>query len=143
MRLRPVPALAVAVALPLLLTGCSIGDVLQHQTSGTASDPAALRQAWSTPASLPQWIPADSTDIRYIAATGGDAGSAPATVRVTTTSALPRTCTEITRRSLDSFGPDWAPDGFPDRVGRCGNWDVMAVDGGWFGWTPLAPSEVE
>ena len=36
----------------------------------------------------------------------------------------------------------WAPKSFPDRVDRCGNWAVMKVSGGWFGWTPLAPSEV-
>ena len=138
---RLLPVLAVAALVPLALTGCSVPDVLQKQTSGTAASPAALEQAWHTPASEPDWVPAGSTDIRYIAATGGSADRSPASVRVTTTSALPEDCTEITRRSLDSFGEDWAPASFPDRVDRCGNWAVMKVKGGWFGWTPLAPSE--
>ncbi|WP_375387636.1 hypothetical protein [uncultured Amnibacterium sp.] len=138
---RLVPALALAAVLPLVLTGCSVADGLQHQTSGTAATPAALEQAWRTPASQPDWVPADSTDIRYIAATGGSADRSPASVRVTTASALPQGCTEIDRRSLDSFGESWAPKTFPDRVERCGNWAVMPVDGGWFGWTPLAPAE--
>ena len=142
MRTRPLlAAVALAAALPLALTGCSVGDALHHQTSGTAATPAALSQAWRTPASEPDWLPADSTDIRYIAATGGSADQSPASVRVTTASALPDGCTEIQRLSLESFGEDWAPAKFPDTVKRCGNWAVMKVKGGWFGWTPLAPKE--
>lgn len=138
---RIAAALAVAALVPLGLTGCGVADVLQKQTSGTAASPAALQQAWRSPASQPDWVPADSTGIRYIAATGGAADRSPATVRATTASALPTTCTTITRRSLDSFGPDWAPRSFPATVQRCGDWAVMAVPGGWFGWTPLAPDE--
>ena len=138
---RLLPAAAVAVLVPVLLTGCGISDALHHQTSGTAATPAALEMAWHTPASEPDWVPADATGIRFVAATGGSADRSPASVRVTTTSPLPADCTEIERRSLDSFGEDWAPSKFPDRVERCGNWAVMPVDGGWFGWTPLAPSE--
>ena len=139
---RIIPALAVAALVPLLLSGCGIADALHKQTSGTADSRAALDLAWHTPASTPDWVPEESTGIRYIAATGGAADQSPASVRVTTTSALPTTCTEIQRRSLESFGEDWAPAKFPDEVQRCGNWAVMKVDGGWFGWTPLAPSEV-
>ena len=141
MSTRLVPALTVAALVPLLLSGCGISDALQKQTTGTASTPRALEMAWHTPASEPDWVPADSTGIHYIAATGGSADASPASVRVTSASALPKDCTEITRRSLDSFGESWAPSKFPDRVERCGNWAVMKVDGGWFGWTPLAPSE--
>jgi hypothetical protein len=143
MTARLLPALALAAALPLLLAGCSVEDALHRQTSGTADSRAALQQAWRTPASQPDWVPADATDIRYIAATGGAADRSPASVRVATASALPDTCTTIERRSLESFGEDWAPPKFPDRVERCGNWAVMRVHGGWFGWTPLAPSEVD
>jgi hypothetical protein len=139
--IRLLPAVALVAALPLLLSGCSVADALHHQTSGTAATPAALAQAWRTPASQPDWVPADSADIRYIAATGGSADESPASVRVTTSSALPAGCTPIARRSLDSFGESWAPAKFPDTVERCGNWAVMKVRGGWFGWTPLAPDE--
>lgn len=140
---RLLPVIVLIAALPLALTGCSMGDALNHQTSGTAATTTALEQAWQTPASQPEWIPADAKDIRYIAGTGGSADQSPATVRVTTASGLPDTCTEIERRSLDSFGEPWAPTTFPDRVERCGNWAVMKVDDGWFGWTPLAPGEVD
>lgn len=138
---RHLPALALVALLPLVLTGCSVEDALHEQTSGTADSPAALEQAWRTPASQPDWVPADATGIRFVAATGGGADVSPASVRVVTTSGLPRSCTTIPRRSLDSFGEDWAPSSFPDTVSRCGNWAVMKVDGGWFGWTPLAPAE--
>lgn len=135
-------AVSLAVALPLSLTGCTdlIGS-LQRQTEGTAKDPRALELAWRTPASEPSWIPADARRIRWVAATSGPADATPATVRVDTGTALPADCTEIERRSLDSFGPEWAPGAFPDRVERCGDWAVMKVDGGWFGWTPLTPEE--
>ncbi|MGT2426308.1 hypothetical protein [Amnibacterium kyonggiense] len=139
---RLLPALAAVALVTAALSGCSVSDVLHRQTSGTADTPRALEQAWRTPASEPDWVPADATDIRYVAATGGPADASPASVRVTTASGLPATCTTITRRSLDSFGESWAPKRFPDTVERCGNWAVMRVDGGWFGWTPLAPGEV-
>lgn len=141
MTARLLPALALAALIPLVLSGCSLTDAMHRQTSGTAATPAALEQAWRTPASQPDWVPEDATGIRFIAATGGSADESPASVRVTTASALPKTCTEIQRHSLDSFGEDWAPDSFPDEVERCGNWAVMKVDDGWFGWTPLAPTE--
>ncbi len=138
---RGAAAVALAAALPLALSGCDSLDLLQHQVSGTAASTRALELAWRTPASEPEWIPADATRIRYVAATGGAADASPATVRADTSSGLPASCAVIERRSLDSFGPTWAPRAFPDRVERCGNWAVMWVDGGWFGWTPLAPSE--
>jgi hypothetical protein len=138
---RVLTALAVAALIPLALAGCGITDSLHGQTSGTAASVAALQHAWRTPASEPDWVPADATGIHYVAATGGGADVSPAAVRVTTASPLPKACTEIERRSLDSFGEAWAPTSFPGRVQRCGNWAVMKVRGGWFGWTPLAPSE--
>jgi hypothetical protein len=138
---RLVPALAVAALVPIALSGCGVADSLHKQTSGTAATPAALQQAWRTPASRPDWVPADSTAIHYIAGTAGSADATPASVRVATASPLPAGCTRISRRSLDSFGEDWAPSSFPDTVARCGNWAVMAVEDGWFGWTPLAPAE--
>lgn len=141
MRSRLLPAVALAALIPLALSGCAVTDALHRQTSGTAATPAALAHAWRTPASEPDWLPADSTDIRFIAATGGGADRSPASVRVTTSSPLPDGCTEIPRRSLEAFGEDWAPEKFPDTVQRCGNWAVMPVAGGWFGWTPLAPGE--
>lgn len=138
---RLASAAAVAALVPLALAGCSFQDALEQRTSGTAATPAALAHAWRTPASEPDWVPEASTDIRYVAATGGPADRSPAAVRVTTTDALPTTCTGITRYSMDAFGEAWAPRSLPDRVQRCGNWAVVRVRGGWFGWSPLAPKE--
>lgn len=138
---RTAPALALALLIPLALTGCSVDGVLQQRTSGTAASTRALAMAWRTPASQPDWVPADATRIRFVAATGGSADRAPASVRVSTSSPLPASCTSIPRRSLDSFREDWAPTTFPTTVRRCGNWAVMKVRGGWFGWTPVARAE--
>lgn len=138
---RLLPALAIAALLPAALTGCGVSDALHQQTTGTASTTAELDHGWRTPASQPDWVPADATGIHYVAATGGAADRSPASVRVTTSSPLPAGCSWITRRSLDAFAESWAPKRFPDQVARCGNWAVMQVPGGWFGWTPLAPAE--
>ena len=140
---RRVAAAALVVALPVLLTGCGAVDLVEKRTSGTAADRAALDHAWRTPASQPDWVPADATKIRYVAATGGAADATPAAVRATTASALPGTCTTVHRYSLESFGEDWAPGSVPDEAERCGNWAVVRVHGGWFGWTPLSPRERE
>ena len=50
---RLLPALALAALVPLVLAGCSVQDALQQQGGGTAASPAALQQAWRTPASEP------------------------------------------------------------------------------------------
>ena len=136
-------AAALLIAIPLTLAGCSVADVLQKQTTGDVSSVADLQSAWRNPASEPTWIPADATRIRYIAGTAGPKDADPASVRVDTKSALPADCKEVPRRSLDSFGSDWAPKEFPDTVDACGNWAVVSVDGGYFAWTPLAPGEAD
>jgi len=143
-RLITVAALVVAAGTAFALTGCSdVADVLHHQTQGSYDSRAALEQAWSTPASEPDWIPADATRLRMIAATGGaGADATPAVVRVRTATALPASCTEIDRRSMDPFSLDWAPAKIPARVQRCGNWAVVPVSDGWYGWTPLTPDEL-
>ena len=138
---RIAPAIGLVVLLPLLLTGCGVQDLLQKRTSGTADSRDALGHAWRTPASQPDWVPADAKRIRYVAATDGSADATPASVRVTMRSALPEGCTTVPRHSLDAFGEDWAPSTVPEVIERCGNWAVVRVDGGWFGWTPLSPRE--
>ena len=138
------PAAALALLLPLTLTGCSNPiDTLQKRISGTADSRDALLDAWSTPASAPDWVPSDATDVHYVAGTAGSADATPGTVRVTSRGALPTSCTPVERRSLDSFGEDWAVPvkDLPTRVQRCGNWAVVPAGRGWFGWTPLSPDE--
>ena len=141
------PATALALLLPLALTGCGNPvDALQKRVSGTADTRADLLDAWSTtPASDPDWVPADAVDARYVAGTAGADGATPGTVRVTSPSGLPASCTTVERRSLDSFGEEWAVpvEDLPERVQRCGNWIVVPTDDGWFGWTPLSPAEAD
>jgi hypothetical protein len=60
---------------------------------------------------------------------------------VRTSAALPKSCTEIERRSMDPFSASWAPKTVPDRVERCGNWAVVPVPGGYYGWTPITAEE--
>ncbi len=134
-------AAALLIALPLTLTGCGVVDALHKQSTGDVASVTQLHRAWTNPAAEPNWIPTNATRIRFIAGTAGAKGTDPATVRVDTSSALPADCTEVPRRSLDSFGPDWAPAEFPDTIDVCGDWAVMPVDGGYFAWTPLAPGE--
>lgn len=135
---RLLPALALAVALPMVLGGCAVGDALQHRTSGRVDTTEALEHAWRSPASQPDRVPKDATGIRFVAETRGGADRAAAAVRVATATALPASCAGVERRSRHAVEMAWAPSALPDTVQRCGNWAVVRVDGGWFGWTPLA-----
>lgn len=138
-----VPSALLGLAVvTLALTGCSMPDLTPDRTGGTVHTVRALELGWRTPASQPEWVPGDSTAIRYTAATNGPADETPASVRVTTASALPPTCTTAARASSAALVTGWAPGTVPDRVRRCGNWAVVQVPGGWYGWTPFEPAHV-
>jgi hypothetical protein len=132
-------ALVVAALVTLALAGCSMPSLGGARTSGTAHSVRALELGWRTAASQPEWVPADATDIRFSATTSGPADETPAVVRVTTASPLPRTCAASARASSVTLHERWAPTTVPDRVERCGNWAVVQVEGGWYGWTPFQP----
>ncbi len=131
-------ALVVAALVTLALAGCTMPNLSSDRTSGTARTVRALELGWRTAASQPEWVPADSTGIRYAATTSGPADETPAVVRVTTASPLPRSCRAEARASVVALRERWAPASVPDRVERCGNWAVVQVQGGWYGWTPFA-----
>lgn len=142
---RVLTAAVLAAALPIGLSGCGVSDVLQKRISGTSDSRRQVLDAWTAPASAPDWVPADATRIRYVAGTAGERDRAPGAVRVDSAGGLPSTCTTVRRFSLDAFGEDWAVPvaDLPERVQRCGNWIVVPARGGWFGWTPLSPRERE
>jgi len=117
-------------------------NLTHARTTGTAESVRALELGWRTAASQPEWVPADATGIRFAATTSGPADETPAEVLVTTASPLPRTCTTAARTSSARLGEHWAPATVPDRVERCGNWAVVPVQGGWYGWTPFAPTHL-
>lgn len=135
-------ALVVAALVTLALAGCSMPSPAHARTSGTAHSVRALELGWRTAASQPEWVPADATDIRYTATTSGPADETPASVRASSTSPLPRTCTTEARASSAGLVAHWAPSVVPDRVERCGNWAVVPVPGGYYGWTPFAPTKL-
>lgn len=127
--------LPFAAAVLLLLTACD-GPLVMHQRSGTEATPAALAHAWSTPATQPDWVPSDSRHLRFMAKTLGPADETPAVVRVDTASALPASCAASSLDTSPALAPGWAPGMVATHVTRCGNWAVVPVPGGWFGWTP-------
>lgn len=132
-------AAAAAVLVPaLLLAGCSgLPDLTPHRRQGTAATPAALELAWSTPASQPGWLPADAVDIRWTAATTGGADRSPAALLARTSSPLPGSCRPVEDAARAAISAAWAPDAVRGPVRRCGGWAVVAVDGGYYGWTPV------
>jgi hypothetical protein len=134
------PALVVAAVVALALAGCTVPSLSHPRTGGSVDSVRALQLGWRTPASSPEWVPAGSTGIRFTATTNGPADETPASVRVTTTGPLPASCTTTARPSAAALVERWAPSTVPDRVQRCGNWAVVEVPGGWYGWTPFAPT---
>jgi hypothetical protein len=137
---RVPPALVVAALVTLALAGCSMPGPIVARTSGTVQSVRALELGWRTAASQPEWVPADATGIRFAAITSGPADETPAVVRVATTGPLPRTCTTEARASSVALDERWAPGKVPERVERCGNWAVVRVAGGYYGWTPFSPA---
>lgn len=130
-------AVVVALLTALLLAGCSgLPDLTPQRRQGVAATPAALELAWSTPASRPEWLPADAADIRWTAATTGGADRAPAALLARTSSPLPGSCRPVEDAARAAISAAWAPDAVHGPVRRCGGWAVVAVDGGYYGWTP-------
>lgn len=124
--------LPLTLAVVLSTTGCSqVANALHRTHEESFADRAAAEDGWQGVAA-PEWLPADATDIRSLATND----ETNAVILVRSPSALPSGCTEAERRRIPFDAPAWAPqlDRFPDRVMRCGDYEVMQVDGGWFGW---------
>jgi hypothetical protein len=124
--------LGLVGAAGLTLTGCSpISNALHKVHEESFSDRAAAEQGWvGVPA--PGWLPEDAMDIRNLATTN----ESNAVIRVSTSSDLPTSCVEADRVGIPFDTTSWTPvmDRFPDRVQRCGAYEVVPVEGGWFGW---------
>lgn len=124
--------LPVALLATTALTGCSqVSNALHRTHEQSFPDRAAAQEGWTGVAS-PGWLPADATDIRGLA-TDDETNSV---VALTSPSDLPAGCVAADRRGIPFESPDWAPalDAFPDRVERCGDYEVMRTEDGWFGW---------
>lgn len=124
--------LPLVVAATLATSGCSqITNTLEKVHEESFADMAAAKAGWKG-VGAPDWLPADATDIHNLATTN----ESNSVILVTSASALPSTCAEADRKAIPFDSPDWAPkfDAFPDRVERCGDYEVLKTDHGWFGW---------
>ena len=124
--------LPVAVALALSMTGCStLTNIAQKTHDESFADRASATGGWSgVPA--PSWLPADATDIHNLATND----ETNAVIALRSVSREPTGCVEADRTAIPFDSPSWAPklDRFPDRVERCGDYEVMRIDGGLLGW---------
>lgn len=131
-----VRVLALAAATAVALTGCT-GMSFAGERRGTAASADALALAWSTPASQPQWLPADATRIRSAITTMRGADASPAALRAAPSTALPKSCRTATAAdAAPGIDASWTPRLTGAVVQRCGNWLVTRVDDGYYGWTP-------
>jgi len=121
------------------LTGCStLTEQLQNERSSEFQSTTDLQERWDKTA---PWLPADATQIRTHESTEGD----PAILSATTDAELDSSqCAETPRQSAPAFAQPWSPkdkDVFVDAAFACGDWTVIAIPGGWYGWTPNDPDE--
>jgi hypothetical protein len=124
--------LPVAVALALSMTGCSaVANIAQKTHDESFADRAAATTGW-TGVPAPSWLPSDATDIHNLATND----ETNAVIALKSTSREPSGCVEADREAIPFDQPSWAPklDRFPDRVQRCGDYEVMRIDGGLLGW---------
>jgi len=129
---------ALVIAATGALSGCSAVENMLHRVhEEDFPDRAAAESGW-VGVSFPEWIPADATDLHNLATTD----ESHAIVRVDSSDDLPADCAEQPRRGLPFDGADWAPslDPMPTTVWGCGRYEVVPVEGGWFGW--FAATEV-
>ena len=127
---------AGALLTAVSLSGCSIADTLQNESSHEFESVTVMDADWNADAA---WVPSDATDIRVHASLNGEIAILAAT---TTDDLDPALCAEVERQSGPVYGEDWAPDAYSaDEAWACGVWTVIPTDDGWFGWTPNDPDE--
>jgi hypothetical protein len=120
--------IAAALLVTVALTGCTtIRDSLTNRHELAFDDYTAAADGWE---SLPDWVPTDATDVRVRETT-----NAPIAIVGISSASDPVDCTEAERKYIPGLGGDWAPTDYPHSVLRCGDYEVMATDTGWFGWT--------
>jgi hypothetical protein len=119
---------ALGLAASVSLTGCSgLKDALSNRHELTYDDYASASAGW---AAIPSWIPTDAAAIRLRETT-----NAPVAVVQLLTDSEAVDCATANRRYIPGIGGDWIPTDYPHSVLRCGDWEVMSINGGWFGWT--------
>lgn len=121
--------LAVLVLAALPLTGCSMLPGGAAHFEETFTDYPSAKQDWRN-GDIPSWIPTDVTRVRSRAMTDGSA----AIVEVITATPPVGDCTEAARVDEPTLSGVWQPEEFPDQIIRCGEYEIMPVEGGWFGW---------
>lgn len=126
-------AVGVLALGALTLTGCSaLGDLAHDRVTSEASTPADLDGA-------PDWLPADASDIKSVAGTGGkDSDAAPTTLVFTSTDGVTDDdCSTTPRQSAPTMDVDGAPDVYEaTEVLRCGPWSMTSKGDRWVAWTP-------
>ena len=130
-------ALGLIVVAALSLTGCSMLPGNTGHFEETFTDYASAESGWRN-GTIPSWIPDELSRVRSRAMTDGSA----AIVEVLTESEIVGDgCTESARIGSPDLGGVWEPDEFPDEVMHCGDYEIMPVDGGWFGWYERASTQ--
>lgn len=129
---RLASAATASLAAVLLLAGCaSMTDGLHGVHSEAFVDRDAAEDGWVGVA-MPEWLPADATEIRTTATE--DETNA---VIAVTSDAEPVGCALADRVSLPfdgRYGGIETDDGLPAQVLRCGAYEVVATEDGWLGW---------
>ncbi|MBN9142237.1 MAG: hypothetical protein J0H23_15590 [Micrococcales bacterium] len=129
--------LAAVIPAAVVLSGCSLVDeVVYQQRSERFSTVTELTTDWAGSA---PWVPDDADDIRIRESMNGNVVVMLVSSEAELDGGL---CAEVERQS----GPSYALEGAPDPYAAtgayaCGDWTVIAADGGWYGWTPNDPEE--
>lgn len=135
--LTPVAGGALMIALVASLSGCAAIEDTLHKVHREQHATYAAAEAGWVGVGIPSWIPEDATDLRNYA-TLNESNS----IVGVTTESDPIGCAPAERRHLPFSTPDWAPENLLEKgdgsliteVLACGDYEVVAVDGGLVGW---------
>jgi len=130
--LAPLLAGVTLLAVLASLSGCAaISNALSQQHEESFDSYRSAKAGW-VGVDIPEWIPHDATALHNIATLN----EIDAVMSVTTGSGIPSDCVDADRVGLPftSGGSIPALGSLPDRVSRCGDYEVIAVTGGWLGW---------
>ena len=132
-KINALAALTAVAFTALALTGCSatsIKDAFTNRHEETFATYDEASDGWAAD-EIPTWIPTDGTEIRSRAT--GDLTARVAQV-MTESDPAATNCGTTARTELPGIGADWQPEEYPDDIIRCGDWEIMPIEGGWFGW---------
>ena len=122
-------AFGVGILL-IAVTGCTqIDNLLSQQHEEVFTTYQQAERDW-VGVDVPSWIPDDATDLRNLATFD----ETVSVIRVVTDSDLAGECAPGDRSGIPVLEADWSTQDWPDRVQRCGDYEVMPMDDGWLGW---------